>query len=163
MSHTDDGSVVKISRLSSYSLCFFYVLFNFRCQMDSPVLPSMDPNWAVNTPYKSRQQSTGLSLSQQQSSGLSLTQPQAPSSILRPYGTSSSKNSARNALDGIYADIAYKVETSQHLFSVLERQDIDYILSPHIAFCRACICWILLSSNSINSTFSFCLSLSFSI
>ena len=103
------------------------------------MLPSMDPNWAVNTPYKSRQQSTGLSLSQQQSSGLSLTQPQAPSSILRPYGTSSSKNSARNALDGIYADIAYKVETSQHLFSVLERQDIDYILSPHIAFCRACI------------------------
>ena len=73
------------------------------------MLPSMDPNWAVNTPYKSRQQSTGLSLSQQQSSGLSLTQPQAPSSILRPYGTSSSKNSARNALDGIYADIAYKV------------------------------------------------------
>ena len=103
------------------------------------MLPSMDPNWAVNTPYKSRQQSTGLSLSQQQSSGLSLTQPQAPSSILRPYGTSSSKNSARNALDGIYADIAYKVETSHHLFSVLERQDMDYILSPHIAFYRACI------------------------
>ena len=83
-----------------------YLHFHFRYQMDSPVLPSMDPNWAVNTPYKSRQQS----------SGLSLTQPQAPSSILRPYGTSSSKNSARNALDGIYADIANKVEFGQHHF-----------------------------------------------